>query len=74
MRKNHDQWDLVTVLVMFVFMNCLALHSEALAYTAALITFVVFRPRRRRLFRPSRIAERVVKARPRGAGRQGFAR
>ncbi len=66
MRKHHDQWDLVTVLVMFVFMSCLALHSEGLAYAAAAITFVVFRPRRRRLFRPSRIAHRVMTAKPRG--------
>lgn len=65
MRKHHDQWDLVTLLVMFVFMSCLALHSEGLAYAAAVITFVVFRPRRRRLFRPSRIAHRVMTGRPR---------
>lgn len=74
MRNHEDRWNFVTVLVMFVFMTGLAVHSEGLAYAGAIITFVVFRPRRRRLLRPARIIERAITSRPRMPARPRFAR
>lgn len=74
MRNHEDRWNSVTALVLFVFMAGLALHSEGVAYAAAIVTFVVFRPRRRRLFRPSRMIERAITSRPRPSVRPRLAR
>lgn len=58
--RLNDQWDFVTVMVLVVFFITVIVYGEPTAFIAAAVTFVIFRPRRRRLIRPGRIARNVM--------------
>jgi threonine/homoserine efflux transporter RhtA len=61
------QWDRTTALTLLIFVVTALTYTEEAAFVAALVTFVVFRPRRRRLIRPTRILQRTAMRKPRMA-------